>query len=130
MLQLAKYKELHHLVVWWTKLGEPGTSTDEEEEREDGSRVFGILRKDWRSAELERFCRFLQVLVSVDPDRRNSVVLRRRIPTGKVSMRKARRGLPINWYDPTWYNRLSAGERRRLGAQPAVPLDIPALDDL
>jgi hypothetical protein len=44
---------------------------------------------------------------------------RERLP--KVSRRKAKRGLPVNYYDPDWYRQLSAQERMELGSLPEKP---------
>lgn len=106
-------------------LKEAGTSTDEEGERVEGVVVYDILRKTWRSEELNRFCKFLSKLLIHHPDCVGQRRPHLRVPSKKVSLRPPVRGLPRNWYDDGWFEKLSPGAQWRLDVREPVPLDIP-----
>lgn len=129
ILALAQIGLLHHLVEPFEALGEEGTSTDEEADRAPGGApVYGILRKPWRSAELEAFCRFLDKMVVLDPYRKAPPNLTLRIPSNHISTRPPPSHLPRNWYAADWLAQLSEQKLYLLHPKDPVPLEIP--DDL
>jgi len=55
----------------------------------------------------------------------NTARERQRVAAGGVSTRRAIAGLPLNFYDKTWYAGLSAWDRALLNAKP--DMDAPVL---
>lgn len=113
-------------------LGPEGMSSDESEtEVIMGQRktTYHVKRQPWRARFLARNLRI------IDCDRNatnaygnappgNPPRDRRRVSTTMVhvSRRVATAGLPMNYYDAEWFNKLSARDRRDLHVQPAVAI--------
>jgi hypothetical protein len=110
-------------------LDNDGMSSDESG---DGNRRYFIKILPWRSAKL------IPYLQKIDRDINRTNALgnapgnpprqRIRIAGGQISRRKAVCGLPLNFYDTTWYAGLSAVDRLAVNARPATPL--PILEDI
>jgi hypothetical protein len=114
-----------------TFLRSEGTSSDESGQEGSGPPYY-IKTREWRSKEL------LPYLQMIDRHRRrtnaygnnragNAARERQRILSAPTSVRKAISGLPLNFYDKTWYAGLSRRDRALLKAKPA--LDMPVLVD-
>ncbi|KAG8902756.1 hypothetical protein FRB99_004147, partial [Tulasnella sp. 403] len=106
--------ELHHLADNFAVLGPEGMSSDEDEGSRDGVRTYGIIKKEWRSAELVRFCRTISLYLGATKDSSVSKDSRNRVPSDRLSLTKPPAGLPINWYDVQWRNNLQEADRRIL----------------
>lgn len=114
-------------------LSPAGMSSDESDRGASGQRIYLVKKRAWRSSAL------VQYLNLVDNDRnttngygntRSGNPPRTRIrrsgnPT--VSERGAVPGLPLNFYDKTWYSVLSRRDKRDLGAKEEMML--PELED-
>jgi len=97
-----------------------------------GNRKFFVKILHWRSVKL------IPYLQKIDRDLNRTNALgnapgnpprqRIRIAGGQVSRRKAVPGLPLNFYDKTWYAGLSAVDKIALNVQPELPL--PILEDV
>ena len=109
-------------------LGSDGMSSDESG---GGSRKYFVKILSWRSAKLTPY------LQKIDRDVNRTNTLGNssgnpprqciRIAGGQMSKRKAVPGLPVNFYDKTWYAGLSAADRVALNARPEMVL--PILED-
>ena len=106
-------------------LGIDGMSTDEsgDEKRFPAT----VISKDWRSNEV------VALLQYVDRNQNQLNCFGNYKPGGQphernrsayapVSKRTALAGLPINFYNPVWYEGLTATEQRQLQAKPAFDL--------
>jgi hypothetical protein len=105
-----------------------GMSSDESGQEGSGPPYY-IKTREWRSREL------LPYLQMIDRDRKrinaygnnrpgNPPRERQRIATANVSNRKAIPGLPLNFYDKTWYTGLSTRDRVLLRARPVIDMPI------
>jgi hypothetical protein len=106
-----------------------GMSSDESGQEGLGPPYY-IRTREWRSREL------IPYLQLIDKDRRqtnaygnsrsgNPAREQTRVATAAVSQRKAIPGLPLNFYDKTWYADLNCRDRALLKAGPI--LDLPIL---
>ena len=114
-----------------TLLGSEGMSSDDSANEGSGP-PFYVRTREWRSREL------LPYLQIIDRDRKrtnaygnnrsgNPARERQRVAAGSVSVRKAIAGLPLNFYDKTWYAGLGARDRALLRPRPNV--EIPVVID-
>ncbi|KAJ7153758.1 hypothetical protein C8R46DRAFT_1042141 [Mycena filopes] len=108
-------------------LGTEGMSTDES--NSDSDKTCTVVSKNWRHPDLVRLLIWIDLnrpKHNVYGDRMsgNPVHRRLRVPYGgsPKSLRRAIANLPINFYDPIWYQGLSNGQKTRLGATAAQPL--------
>lgn len=110
-------------------LGREGMSSDESGGEGSGPPYY-IRVREWRSREL------IPYLQMIDREKRqtnaygnrrsgNTARERQRVAAGGVSTRRAIAGLPLNFYDKTWYAGLSARDRALLNAKP--DMDMPVL---
>jgi hypothetical protein len=107
-------------------LHQEGMSSDESDE-ENGHPVYWVKIRQWRSAELIRYLH----MIDLDANRTNAFgktrpgntprVRKRRVNATKSS-RRAVPGLPINFYDATWYATLQNRDKVALKAKPALEL--------
>jgi hypothetical protein len=110
-------------------LGREGMSSDESGGEGSGPPYY-IRVREWRSREL------IPYLQMIDREKRqtnaygnrrsgNTARERQRVAAGGLSTRRAIAGLPLNFYDKTWYAGLSARDRALLNAKP--DMDMPVL---
>jgi hypothetical protein len=101
------------------ELGIEGTSSDESEVDENNKKCFRIKRHPWRSKLLDKFLR------RVDRDRNTTSAYgnalgnrprTRKRPAYSDSIGDAVPGLPMNFYDPNWYRKLSDWDKEDLDA--------------
>ena len=120
------------------ELGPGGMSSDETDADANPSegRKFWIKKCPWRSSAL------INYLTIVDKDQNSTTayggkragnlprIRRRRAGgTASISIRPAVPGLPINFYDESWYRGLSEHDKKCLGAKEAWELpDITMVD--
>ncbi len=121
-----------HLAIIET-LGAEGQSSDETDEEDPN--IYYVRTLPWRS-------KGLVLKVSMTDKARNTTNAygnprsgnrprtRKRQRDAKHSQRKAPRGKPLNYYDQNWYNKLTPGQKRALGALPAVPFLDTSFDDM
>src|SRR5271156_4863103 len=111
-----------------TLLGSEGMSSDESTHESSGP-PFYVRTREWRSRAL------LPYLQIIDRDRKrvngygnnrpgNSARERQRVAAGSVSVRKAIAGLPLNFYNKTWYVGLSARDRALLRPRPDIDMSV------
>jgi hypothetical protein len=116
-----------HLDSILETLGAGGMSSDESDLDTDGRKVYFVKRMGWRPGVLT--CR----IMLIDRDRNvttaynnanpgNPPRLRKRRNNATGTTRNAPPGLPINFYDPDWYNGLTDRQKKEIGATPAVEL--------
>ncbi|KAJ7175609.1 hypothetical protein C8R46DRAFT_1214079 [Mycena filopes] len=109
-------------------LGTDGMSSDES--GSDSTKRCNVLHKNWRNPDVVRLLKWIDLHKpnhNVYGDRTGNPPHRRlRLPHGKApeSLRRAIANLPINFYNPIWYEGLSAGQKIRLGATVAQPLPL------
>lgn len=111
---------------------EDGMSGDETDRRGKepiaGQRKFFIVRPGWRSQEVTNWLRVVDALYmthrfSLDGRATRGNWVRHRVDSGRVDQgRRPVSGLPENFYDNAWLQRLSEGERNALEMQPAASL--------
>jgi hypothetical protein len=111
------------------KLGPSGVSGDESE-IQDGETVYVVYDYFWRHEEVGPFLRKIDEMA--DGTKRNEFgqrsrgnASRKRIPTEQRRVYRPgapARGLPRNWYNPTFLNGLSDEKKRQLQMQKSVPL--------
>ena len=93
-----------------------------------GQRKFLVVRPGWRSREVTSWLRVIDTLYAIhrfsaDGRASRGNWVRHRIDSVKIdSHRLPVRGLPENFYDPTWLQGLSQEERNNLDVQPRVSL--------
>ncbi|KAF8949603.1 hypothetical protein BDZ97DRAFT_1935152 [Flammula alnicola] len=109
------------------KLGAGGMSSDESDVDDDGQRVYWVKKMSWRRKGLTAR------MVWIDKDRNTTTAYnnirpgnpprnrKRRINATETS-RTAIPGLPINFYEEEWYNRLSEVQKSEINAAPAFEL--------
>lgn len=108
-------------------LGAGGMSSDESEVEDDGRKVYYVRRMGWRRRALSGR------MILIDRDRNvktaynntrpgNPPRLRKRRNNPTETLRNALPGLPVNFYEPGWYNQLNDRQRKELRAGPAVEL--------
>ena len=114
-------------------LGAEGQSSDETD-KEDPN-MYNVRILPWRSKELA-------MKVAITDKARNTTNgdgnqrpgnrprIRKRRKNAKPSQRKPPRGKPLNYYDDRWYKKLTHGQKRALGALPAVPFLDTSFDDM
>ena len=113
-------------IAYW-RLGAGGMSSDESDLDTDGRKVYFVKRVGWRPGVLTRR------MMVIDWDRNvttaynntnpgNPPRLRKRRNNATETARNALPGLPINFYDPDWYNRLTDRQKKEIRAAPAVEL--------
>ncbi|KAJ7148292.1 hypothetical protein C8R46DRAFT_1231303 [Mycena filopes] len=110
-------------------LGTDGMSSDESNGESD--KTCTVSSKSWRNPDLVRLLMWIdrnRPKHNVYGDRMsgNPPHRRLRLPYGSApkSLRRAIANLPINFYDPIWYQGLSNGQKTRLGATVAQPLPL------
>ena len=108
-------------------LGAAGMSSDESEDDEMGRRVYVVNKLVWRDRRVTTSLR----LVDGDHNKTNGFgnrkagnpartrVIRAR---ARESVREAPPGLPVNFYDSTWYAGLTNREKNELMALPEFQL--------
>ena len=107
-------------------LGTGGMSLDESDVDDLGHSVYRAKIMTWRDKEV------LGKLRDIDSNRNttnaygnmrvdNPPRVQKRCD-GRETSRKAIPGLPVNFYDPDWYARLTPGQKRELGAKEQKPL--------
>jgi len=114
---------LHQLV---SMLHQEGMSSDESGE-ENGHIVYWVKTRQWRSAELIRFLHMIDLNANrtnaygkLRPG--NSPRVRKRRANATTSGRRAVPGLPINFYDATWYATLQNRDKVALRPKPVLQL--------
>lgn len=115
---------------------EDGMSGDETDHRGEqpiaGQRKFFVVRPGWRSQEVTRWLRVIDCLYmihrfSLDGRATRGNWVRHRIDSDRVAWdRLPVSGLPVNFYDPSWLDGLSKGERDSLEMQPLASLNHSA----
>ena len=97
-----------------------------------GQRKFFVIRPGWRSREVTRWLRVIDGLYtinrfSVDGRATRGNWVRHRIDSDRVDWdRLPVSGLPENFYDASWLEGLSEGERDSLEMEPPVDLNHSA----
>ena len=102
-------------------------SSDESDLDTDGRKVYFVKRVGWRPGVLTRR------MMVIDWDRNVTTAYNNTNPGNPPRLRKWRNnatetarnalpGLPINFYDPDWYNRLTDRQKKEIRAAPAVEL--------
>jgi hypothetical protein len=102
-------------------LGAQGMSSDESDDDETGRKVYIPRKKVWRNKEITNLLRV------IDRDRNTTNCYgntragnpprHRLVREGRDSRREAPPGLPLNFYDRNWYDCLTNGEKKELGAR-------------
>jgi hypothetical protein len=115
-----------HLDSVLEALGAGGMSSDESED-EDGRKVYYVKEMGWRRRALTGR------MIIIDRDRNvksaynntrpgNPPRLRKRRNNPNQTTRNALPGLPINFYEPGWYNQLDNRRKKEIRAGPALEL--------
>jgi len=116
-----------HLDSILETLGAGGMSSDESELDTNGPKVYFVKRVGWRPKVLTRR------MMMIDRDRNVTTTYNNRKPGNPPRLckwrnnptetaRNALPGLPINFYDPDWYNELTDRQKKEIRATPAVEL--------
>lgn len=105
-------------------MGSGGASSDEDQGvGANGTKTYAILKKSWRSPELEQLCRFLAAYHRfLNPNSHKRV----RVPSENISTRPPPKYLPINWYSASWLASLAECERDELQMAEPLAIEIPA----
>jgi hypothetical protein len=109
------------------QLAAAGMSSDESEDDEMGRTTFIVRKQNWRSKDVTRLLRFVDRdhnKTNAYGNRKAGNPARTRIirARGSESEREAVPGLPINFYDRTWYAGLTNRERKELAPLRAMKL--------
>ncbi|KDR65524.1 hypothetical protein GALMADRAFT_148631 [Galerina marginata CBS 339.88] len=115
-----------HLDEVLSTLGAGGMSSDESDFDDDGQKTYFVKKASWRRAGL------VARMITIDRDRNfkncyenitgNAPRPRKRRANATETSRRPIPGLPINFYDDIWYSRLDEGQKKLLGAKPALDL--------
>jgi hypothetical protein len=111
--------------------------TSEDEEDKDGhisqslpkGRRFKIVNMKWRSQEATKWLRTMDLIYVgtkfyEDRTAMPGSQFRERYPSDKVEIGRAIRGLPRNFYDVQWLQRLSPFEQQALEIQPEIDINF------
>ena len=122
-------QELHKYIPYLEALGKHGMSGDESD-HQHGERQYTIVKEEWRAAALSRFLRIVDLLhLSQKYDgmqrasRGNWPRFRKHSREAPVRG-KAIAGLPENFYDSAWLERLNDMQRKDLDIRPRVDLIV------
>ena len=116
-----------HLDSILETLGAGGMSSDESDLDSDGRKVYFVKRVGWRPGVLTRR------MMMIDRDRNVTTAYNNTNPGNPPRLRKRRNnptgttrnavpGLPVNFYDPDWYNGLTDRQKKEIGAKAAMEL--------
>jgi hypothetical protein len=101
-------------------------SSDESEKDSRGGVVYRAKRRVWREKKLNRYMQLVdrdRNVTNAYGNRRAGNQPRTRVfPAVKNSASEAVPGLPLNFYDPDWYNKLSSRDKKHLGAKEGIDL--------
>lgn len=114
-------------------LSRAGMSSDESETDASGQKEYVVKIMPWRSRDVTHLLRI------VDDDRNTSngfgdarpgnAPRKRTVQRPRsVAARQAPSGLPLNFYDPVWYQGLSKSDKRALNVQDTV--ELPTIDQV
>jgi len=116
-----------HLDSILETLGAGGMSSDESDLDTDGRKVYFMKRVSWhprvlthRMMVIDRDRNVTTAYNNTNPGNPPRLCKRRNNATEMV--RNALPGLPINFYDPDWYNGLTDRQKKEIRAAPAVAL--------
>ena len=106
-------------------LGAAGMSSDESDQEEDGKRIYYIKRREWRSSAISAYLQLIDHERKKTNDNGNNHAgneprERRRYASSPASTCDPVIGLPINFYNKTWYANLTDKQKRDLGALDGV----------
>lgn len=119
------YSAMHKVV---DDIGAEGVSSDESDSGDRAKEAIVRLR-EWRSPGIHRIMKHLDLkrgeMRSLGAPKGGSIPHPR---TRRANANKSERGavakLPINWYNPAWYDSLDEGVRRELQAKKEAPLPV------
>ncbi|KAI0026656.1 hypothetical protein K488DRAFT_92149 [Vararia minispora EC-137] len=104
--------------------------SDDESDHEGDRPLYKVSKQAWRSVELDRFLRLLDLLYLRSKFKSNGVASpgtwpRRRVSSGQVIPGTVLIGLPTNFYDLNWMKNLDASGLRELDIRDHVSLEPP-----
>jgi hypothetical protein len=104
-------------------------SSDESDVDDTGRKAYRVRKKTWRNKDVTRLLRVVDrdhnVTNCYGNTRPGNPPRHRVVHGGKESRREAPPGLPLNFYDSSWYARLTNGEKKELTWKGEV--DIPEI---
>ena len=108
-------------------------SSDESETDTSGQKEYVVKTMPWRSKEVTDLLRIVDDERNTSNgfgDRRPGNAPRKRAVRRpcSVTARNAPSGLPVNFYDPAWYNDLSKSDKTALNVQSMV--ELPTIDQV
>ncbi|KAL7277902.1 hypothetical protein ACG7TL_008852 [Trametes sanguinea] len=119
----ASYVGLTRHLYMLQLLGINGMSSDESDV-EDGRPVYLVLKKSWRNPEIDAWLRVFDVLyrrsryMPLNRNPRGANVHIRKLTQKVDDTRQPRTNLPVNAYNPSWLQALTAYDKARLKVDP------------